>query len=323
MILIITLNPLLERRFTYSKVKFGGVNRNPVTNISAGGKGINVSRQLKMFGVNSFNYFLSGGTNGKLYRELLKNEGLDFSFVPVKSETRHASIVTSQDDKLVTSYFSEDPVVSQSEVDEFKSRLEKMIENCEVVVFSGSSPCPAADSIIPYGIELANKHDKVSICDTYGKCLPACIDAAPTMLHNNFSEINNSLHLNLKSEDSIVGLLNQLYRNNIKRVFLTDGSNNFYASNFNYIYKIEPVNIQEIDATGSGDSFVAGIIYSWIRSDVFENSLKFATAIAGLNAATYEVSRIKLDDAIRTEDNVKVFPIGKKIKLIDDSPGEI
>ena len=103
MILIITLNPLLERRFTYEQIKFGSVNRNAVTRISAGGKGINVSRQLKKFGVKSYNYFFSGGTNGKIYRDALKSEALDFSFVSTKSETRHAAVVISEKDKIVSS----------------------------------------------------------------------------------------------------------------------------------------------------------------------------------------------------------------------------
>ena len=72
--------------------------------------------------------------------------------------------------------------------------------------------------------------------------------------------------------------------------YLTNGSNNFYASNFDYIYKIKPLEIKEIDSTGSGDSFVAGIINGWINSDVFEDSLKFSTAVAGLNAASFDVS---------------------------------
>ena len=58
MILIVTPNPLLERRFTYEQVKPGTVNKGAVTKISAGGKGINVSRQLKKLGVKSYNYFL-------------------------------------------------------------------------------------------------------------------------------------------------------------------------------------------------------------------------------------------------------------------------
>ena len=202
-------------------------------------------------------------------------------------------------------------------------RLDKMIQNCEVVVFSGSSPCDETDSIIPYGIELANKYDKVSVCDTYGKHLQSCIDAAPTIMHNNLSEIKSSLGINLNSETSILEFLKHLYTKNIKRAFLTDGSNNFYASNFNYIYKIKPLKIPDIDSTGSGDSFVAGIINGWIKSDIFEDSLKFATAVAGLNAATFDVSNVNPEDVIKIKDKVEILPVGKKTKTIDDSPHEI
>jgi tagatose 6-phosphate kinase len=323
MILIITLNPLLENRFTYQQVKIGSVNRNPITKTTAGGKGINVSRQLKKFGVKSYNYFFSGGKNGKIFRESLKEEGLEFSFVPSKSETRHAAVVISDKDKVITTYFSEDPKILYSEVEEFKSKLDKMIQNCEVVVFSGSSPCDETDSIIPYGIELANKYDKVSVCDTYGKHLQSCIEATPTMMHNNLSEINSSLGINLYSENSIIEFLDHLYSKNIKRAFLTDSSNNFYASNFNYIYKIKPLKIHGIDSTGSGDSFVAGIINGWIKSDVFEDSLKYSTAVAGLNAATFDVANVNPEDVIKLKDKVEILPVGKKTKTIDDSPHEI
>ncbi len=90
----------------------------------------------------------------------------------------------------------------------------------------------------------------------------------------------------LDSEKSVLDFLTYLNSKNIKRAFLTNGSNNFYASNFNYIYKIKPLDIQEVDPTGSGDSFVAAIVNSWINSDVFEDSLRFATAVAGLNATS-------------------------------------
>ena len=323
MILIITLNPLLERRFGYEQVSLGNVNRNGITKISAGGKGINVSRQLKKLGVKSYNYFFSGGTNGKIYRDTLKNEGLDFSFISTKSETRHAAVIISGKDKTVSSYFSEDPKITQNEVDEFKSKLDKMIQNCEIVIFSGSSPSTETDAIIAYGIEIANKYDKVSICDTYGRHLQSCIDAAPTMIHNNLSEIKNSLTKSLNDEKSIVDYLIGLYHKGIKRTYLTNGSNNFYASNFDYIYKIKPLEIQELDATGSGDSFIAGLVNCWINSDLFEDSLKFATAIAGLNASTFDVSIVSLEDVIKFKDKVEILPVGKKTKTIDDSPREI
>jgi 1-phosphofructokinase family hexose kinase len=323
MILIITLNPLLERRFSYYKIHIGEVNRNSIDSVQAGGKGINVSRQLKKIGIKSFNFFFSGGSNGKKFRESLKTEGLDFSFIHTKAETRHAAIAVSREDKKLTSFFSDNPEITIEEVEEFKLKLEKMIQNCEMVIFSGSPPSLHTYSIIPFGIELANKFDKVSVCDTYGINILDCFNSSPTMIHNNISELEKSLSIELSNEILILEFLKNLYGKNIKRSFLTNGGNTFYASNFDYFYKVEPRKVKELDSTGSGDSFVAGLVYSWHRSHVFDESLKFSTALAGLNASSSEVSQVSLESAVDLTDSVKIFPIGKKIKLIDDSPRQI
>lgn len=323
MILIITLNPLLERRFTFQHITKGKVHRNGSMKFTAGGKGLNVSRQLKKLGLKSFNYFFSGGNDGKIFREIVKQENLEFTFIQTKAETRNASVIISLQEKNVTSFFSNDPQISNHEVEEFKSKLDKMIQNCEIVVFSGSSPCKETDSIIPFGIELANKYDKISICDTYGAALKDCIEAVPALIHNNFAEIESAFNIKLDSEGAVINFMNYLYKKDIKRVFLTNGSKNFYASNFDYIYKVNPVNIQSVDETGSGDSFVAGIIKGWVNSEVFEDTLKYSTALAGLNAASFDVACVDPIEANLLKEKVEIFPVGKKAKTIDDSPHEI
>lgn len=323
MILIITLNPLLERRYSNFKIESGKVNRNCRLELNAGGKGVNVSKQLKKFGLKSFNFFFAGGNNGKHLRDIVKHQELDFSFIPTKSETREAAVVISEDDKKIISCFTTNPEILQSEVEEFKSKLEKMIQNCEIVIFSGSSPSESCNSIIPFGINIANKYDKVSICDTYGSNLEECINASPTIIHNNFSEIGSSLNIKLNTEESIIDFLDELYRKNIKRAYLTNGAKEFYASNFDYVYKVKPLDVEYSDSTGSGDCFVAALTYSWLNSDVFDNSLKLATATASLNAGSFNVAEVSFDDALTMKDNVTVYPVGKKMKIIDDSPHEI
>lgn len=319
MILIITLNPLLERRFLYNKVTRGSVNRNPLYSIKPGGKGINVSRQLKSLGLSSYNLIFSGGNDGKVYRDILRKEGFEFSFVHTDNETRSASIIIEQSDLKVTSYFSPDPVIQKNEIDEFISKLEKMIRNCEMVVFSGSSP-KGAEKIIRAGVEIANKYDKVSICDTYGKNLSEALNNSPTIIHNNYEEITNSLNISLNNQSEIISYMDFLYSKGIKRSFLTDGANPFYASNFDYHFKIYPPEVNGVDSTGSGDSFVAGIIYGWHNNLVFEDSLKLATALAAVNAASFEVSNVNLKEAESLIDKIRIENIGKKIKIIDDSP---
>lgn len=65
MILTITLNPLLEKVFYFNKIERSKVNRAIDLKINAGGKGINVSRQLNEFRVENLASGFLGGDNGK------------------------------------------------------------------------------------------------------------------------------------------------------------------------------------------------------------------------------------------------------------------
>ena len=195
-----------------------------------------------------------------------------------------------------------------------------MIQNCEIVVFSGSSPSPAADILFPYGIELAHQFDKISLLDTYGSHLQACIDAAPTILHNNISETEKSLNIELSDEQQITDYLHTLYTKGIKQAFLTDGGKDFYASNFDFISRIKNPTIQPFDETGSGDAFTAGLIYGHYRDEVFNNTVKLASALGACNAQSDSVCHVELEEATKIAEQVTITPIGKKLKLIDDTP---
>ncbi len=314
MILTVTLNPLLERRFTYNQIYPGKENRNGYEEKKAGGKGINVSRQLNKLKVDNLSFTFLGGANGKILKEVIDKEGIKLTSIKTKNETREAAIIIENNKNSLTTYFSKNTIILNSEVEEFKSKLEKMIETCEMVIFSGSSPCEKTESIFTFGINSANKQDKISICDTYGKHLNACLEAAPTIIHNNISEIENSLEIKLKSENDKLELLNHLYKKGIKQAYITDGANQIYASNFDFHFKIENPSIQVKDPTGSGDAFTAGIAYAWHNNLTFEEGILFAAKLGILNASEFEVCDINLDKVNNLKSEPKIFPIGKQIK---------
>lgn len=318
MILSVTLNPLLERRFIYEKIFFGQENRNGKEELKAGGKGINVSRQLTKVGIDNLSFTFIGGPNGKLLKELLTNDGIKFSFVRTKSESRYAAVAVSN--KSITTFFSENSSVIKSEADEFLTKLSKMIQNCELVIFSGSSSCPETDHIFPEGISLANRYDKISFCDTYGKHFPDCIEAGPTIIHNNILETENSTGRRLNSENKIIEYSEFLYSKNIKQIFLTNGNESSICSNFNYHYRINNPDIEAVDATGSGDSFCAGIIYGLHNNLTFEQSILTAASFGIANAVSPSTSNVVFKEAGIWKDKIIIEPIGKKMKTIDVTP---
>jgi len=320
MILTVTLNPLLERRITYKQFKYGSENRGGYLNVKAGGKGINVSRQLKNLGVDNFALTFAGGTSGKEFKDVIHGEGIKSVLVRTEGATREALIFIDEPGKSITSCFSINTEISTAEAEEFKVKLKKMIPNYEFIILSGSSPCSAADSIFPAAIELAVNNDKIVICDTYGKHLKDCIEAGPTIMHNNADEIRSSLGLEFKSDNDKISFLNFLYEKNIKQAYITDGGKAFFSSNFDYHFRVEVPSVNAVDSTGSGDAFVSGIAYGWEKDLIFEDTLKTAAALGAANAATFDVCNLSSGDYEDLRGSVVVSPVGKKMKVVDDTP---
>ncbi|MDR3668070.1 MAG: PfkB family carbohydrate kinase [Ignavibacteriaceae bacterium] len=320
MILTVTLNPLLERRITCSSINIGLVNREGKIEIKSGGKGINVSRQLNNLGIDNLAFTFSGGSTGREFKDIVHREGIKSVFVHTEANTREALIFINESARLVTSCFSMNSCITQKEAYEFSQRLVKMIPNYEMIVLSGSSPCKETNSIFPEAISCAIKNDRIIICDTYGEHLGECLEASPTIVHNNIDEIENSLNIKLRNNDDINNLLSSLYSKNIKQVYLTDAGNPFFASNFDYRFRINPPAVKTVDSTGSGDAFTAGIIYGWHNDLVFEETLKTAVALGAANASFFDVCNVKINGFEELKTSVIITPIGKKMKVIDVKP---
>ncbi|MCF6270629.1 MAG: PfkB family carbohydrate kinase [Melioribacteraceae bacterium] len=320
MILTVTINPLLENRVEFETLTLGRVNRGVSKEQKAGGKGINVSRQLNYLSIKNTALLFLGGNNGKQLRKVLIDENINFTSISAKGETRGATLAIEKSKNRITSIFEPQSRLSENEINEFKTKLIKMIQNCKIVVFSGSIPNKESASIITYGIELANELDKISILDTYGDHLQSCIDASPTILHNNIHEIESSLNIKLKTQQSKIDFLKRLYPKGVKLAFITDGWKPTFASKFDFIYKIESKKIDEIDATGSGDAFVAGIAYGLEKALVFDEFVKIASALGSVNASQWSVCTVMLKEVENIINSITVKPIGKKLKLINDSP---
>lgn len=320
MILTVTINPLLERRLFFDEIDPNGENRAAKEEFVAGGKGINISRQLNVLGIKNIALTFLGGPTSKIMRQTLTDEGINFTAVAVHDDLRTATAIFDSEGKRRASFFSPNFEVTAKEVNEFKSKLAKMIPNASLVVFAGSSPSPLADEIFPFGIETAEKEDKPVLLDTYGTHLDECLKRKPFAVHNNLNEIEKSLGKKLKSEKEVADFMKELYGKGVRLSFLTNGADYLYASKFDFHYRVKPPAIKEIDAVGSGDAFTAGVIYGLEKSFVFKDMLKFGTALGALNASETKTCLVAKNEAEKIAGDISTEEIGKKMKIIDDSP---
>lgn len=298
MIITITLNPLLEKVLFFDEIENNKVNRAKFYKINAGGKGINVSRQLNKFGLDNLATGFLGGENGKRLKSILYKENIKNSFVQISDETREGFVIV-ENSKLLESYFFPDPIVKSNEVDLFIDKTKKAILNCEMVIFSGSSPeFENPSDVIKIFSELIRfsvDNDKIVLMDIYGKHLSDCLKLNPNIVHVNVDELKSSLNLSLSSDDEIIRTLKEMHKLGVKIFSITDGNKKFFAINQGFIYEIFPPEINTINSTGSGDAFMAGLIYGLHENLPFEEILKWATASGAANASMFEVCQADFD----------------------------
>ena len=125
MILTVTINPLLEHRLFFNTISLGKSNRSSMELFYAGGKGINVSRQLNFLGVKNSAFTFLGGNNGKLLRHCCTEDKIDFSVLNTKSETRIAELIIEESGNRITTLFGANSDISLEESNEFKTVLIK------------------------------------------------------------------------------------------------------------------------------------------------------------------------------------------------------
>jgi tagatose 6-phosphate kinase len=318
MVLTVTLNPLLERNLHFKDLSSN--NRAFKEFYTSGGKGINISRQLNLLGVLNQSLIFLGGNKGKILRSILEKENINFTVVSSKSETREATLIFDEKNQKLDTYFGINSDITLSEVSQFIQKLEKAIFNSSIVVFSGSFPNSECFAIFEKGIKLCNQYDKISVLDSYDIRLDELIKLGPKIIHNNVNELEKYLKVNLTEPKNYQNLLHNFYENGTSLAFITNGKNSTYASKADFHYRIDSSEIVEKNPTGSGDAFLAGIIYGLENSLIFNDFAKFASALGTLNAENLEVCNVDLNKALKFSSQISIHEIGKKIKLIDDSP---
>jgi len=99
MIVTLTPNPSIDRTLTVPEISFNDAIRVQRVRLDWGGKGFNVSRALKEFGIDSIVIAWVGGGSGKMLADGIQSLGIQTDFVWVEGDTRtNTSIIENQSD---------------------------------------------------------------------------------------------------------------------------------------------------------------------------------------------------------------------------------
>ncbi|ADO76529.1 1-phosphofructokinase [Halanaerobium praevalens] len=308
MIATITLNPSVDRRYNINELKVNTIQRTDDYQATAGGKGINVSRVIKLLDGNLTAMGFIGGYAGKFIKAELKKLKINNSFTKIAAETRSCINIIDHF-KSSIEILEKGPEIKVSEKDRFLFDFKNQIKKVKVIIISGSLPEGIENDFYQEIIKIAKINDKKVILDTSGEALINGIKAGPDFIKPNQSELESIFNFKIEKEIDYLKAANKLQKMGAKNIAISLGAKGMYFFSQDSKYKIEVPEIEAINLTGSGDSLVAGLGVAVQRNMDIESSLKLANACGVANAVEKQTAYVDLKKVNNYIDKIKIKEI--------------
>lgn len=305
MITTVTLNPMLDKTVYVDSIQRGHIHRASKIETIAGGKGINVSRQLKTLGAETRATGFLGGEIGAIVSHLLTAENISHDFVITDTMTREG-VTYREADGNATAMFEPIGHIGVNFVHQLNAKINQLAQQSAWIVCSGSSPGYEADDLFYEAIVNGHKFGAFSVLDSYGNAFTLALKAMPSLVKPNKQELEQTFGMKLASDTDFRSALDGLLDKGIQYCIITDGANPSYAAIRGHYWKITSPQVVTVNPVGSGDAMVAGILYGFTQGWKFQRCLSFGAAAGAANAQKWSVANSTLEEILKLEQEVAV-----------------
>ncbi len=280
MITTVTLNTAIDKAYRLDQdLTAGKVMRVVSVQNTAGGKGLNVARVVRLCGEKTLATGFAGGFNGSYLESLLDADGIPHDFCRVEKETR--SCVNVLDKKLGSTELLEPGFeITREEERDFLSHFELLLKKSDWVVISGSMPRGASPDLYARMIAMTKAQGKPVALDTSGKSLALGLEATPTVIKPNQDEIASLFGREIRDRKEALASAKELYGRGIPYVLISLGGEGAVLICKEGTYHALPPRVEVANTVGCGDSMVGGFVVALSRGASAEKALKYSVAVA-------------------------------------------
>ena len=189
MILTVTLNAAIDKRYVVDDFKAGEVNRVRECSYVPGGKGLNVSKPASIYGAEVVATGFVGGHAGNYIEDALKPFGIKSAFYHVDAESRSCINIWDEVNHVQTEFLEPGFTLTEKDFRGFEEKFRELVKDADVVAMSGSVPKGLDGTAYQKLIKIVKEAGKPVILDTSGKLLEMGIKATPTLIKPNIDEI--------------------------------------------------------------------------------------------------------------------------------------
>jgi 1-phosphofructokinase/tagatose 6-phosphate kinase len=296
MLVTVTLNAAIDRTLTVPNFQRGLRHRASQALTLAGGKGINVARSLKAFGVPVVATGLAGGRTGTRVVEELTHESILNDFVRINGESRTSTAVVDPMTGSHTEINEWGPHVDPDELKILREKLIGLSADAEWVVFAGTLPRGVDDAFYAEVIRELSRRKVRCVLDSEGTALRLGAEAEPYLVSPNQHEAESLVGQEFSDEEDFVMALETISEMGPRNVLIShEGGCYALLKEERKLrrYRASIGRIEPVSPVGSGDVLLAGFLAARRSGRSLEEAL--CRAVGAATASTLETGAGRFD----------------------------
>lgn len=277
-IITISLNPAIDVTLWVDRVRPGQDNAVRMERHESVGKAMNISRALRLFGVESHALVLAGAGNRERYEEPLREEGIRYTVIPVEGYTRE-NISVIQGDHSVTRFLRESPAVPREAVEELTRLLAGEVREGTLVIICGELPAGVSEETLGDICMTIREKGGMLALDTSARfSMDELGELSPWVIKPNRAELEALAHRGLADTRELIAFCRELVEHGVRHCLVSLGDNGILYTGAEGVYRVTVPSVNVVSAIGSGDYCLAGFVLSQSTGKDLTHSLRTAAS---------------------------------------------
>ena len=307
-IITLTLNPAFDIHCFVDDFKPFRENLARVTSRDAGGKGVNISRALCSYGVESLALVTLGRENGTDFARSLEASGVNFKAVTVEGRIReNITVHTLGNDETRISFagFNTD----NSLICEYEKILDEMCMKNATVTLTGSNPSGVSVDCVKALLKKLKAKGARIVIDSKSFSLDDMIEVAPFLIKPNEEEISEYMKKPYENINDALTFALDMRAKGVENVMVSLGAKGALLAAEDGVFLCTPPKINAISTIGAGDSTIAGFISAAYITENGGERLRRAVAFGSAACLTEGTLPPRKEDIENILSTVKVEKI--------------
>lgn len=302
-VLTVTLNPSIDRTIALSSLEVGEINRAQKITLHPGGKGINVSRAARAFGVDTHALFI-GGKLGESWMSAELDKARIAHTVISFGDSIRSNMTIVEGDGTVTKINEPGPTLGKSELELIKESLAKLPLDGNWVVFAGRlNPGLSSDAYAELATFAKSRGAKVAV-DTSGDEFASAVKAgAVDLVKPNHHELSELVGRPLMTISDVIVAAQEVIAGGVSTILCSIGADGALLITAEGATHCEPIEKVSGTPVGAGDILLGIFIAAGCDVAALEAAIAWSAASVPLPGTSIPSSAQAEAVKVRTRDD--------------------